>query len=87
MLEKVAMHGIVVIIKRTHRKASVGFRMSLGQLVVLVPHKMPRSQIDRLLESKSGLATKSVNQCAPFYIFFILYLLYMYIYSHQKRQP
>ena len=53
MLEKVAMHGIVVIIKRTHRKASVGFRMSLGQLVVLVPNKMPRPEIDRLLESKS----------------------------------
>ena len=60
------MHGIVVIIKRTHRKASVGFRMSLGQLVVLVPNKMPRPEIDRLLESKSDWILAKVAMQGPF---------------------
>ena len=66
MIEKVAMHGIVVIIKRTRRQGSVGFRMSLGQLVVLVPNKMPRSEINRLLESKSDWILTKVAMQGPF---------------------
>jgi|TARA_B110001469_G_scaffold119369_1_gene126904 predicted metal-dependent hydrolase len=51
--EKMVINGFVATIKRTRRKNSVGFRMSLGQLVMLVPKAMLRSEIRRLLESKS----------------------------------
>ena len=51
--EIMLMNGFVATIKRTRRKNSVGFRMSLGQLVVLVPKAMLRSDIRLLLDSKS----------------------------------
>lgn len=52
--EIMEMNGFVVTIKRTRRKNSVGFRMSLGQLVILVPKTMPKSEIGLLLASKSN---------------------------------
>ena len=51
--EKMIMNGFVATIKRTRRQGSVGFRMSLGQLVIWVPKAMPKSEIRLLLESKS----------------------------------
>ena len=51
--EKMVMNGFVATIKRTRRKNSVGFRVSLGRLIMLVPKVMLRSEIRLLLESKS----------------------------------
>jgi|TARA_B110000114_G_C14997222_1_gene359144 predicted metal-dependent hydrolase len=51
--EKMVMNGFVATIKRTRRKNSVGFRLSLGRLIMLVPKVMLRSEIRLLLESKS----------------------------------
>ena len=51
--EKMVINGFVATIKRTRRKNSVGFRLSLGRLIMLVPKVMLRSEIRLLLESKS----------------------------------
>lgn len=51
-LETLSMKGFVATIKRTRRRGSVGFRFSSGQLVILAPHGMPKSELALLLESK-----------------------------------
>jgi len=53
-LETVAMNGFVAIIKRTRRKASVGFRLSSGQVVVLAPGAISIPELRLLLESRSA---------------------------------
>ena len=53
--ESLDMNGFVAIIKRTRRRGSIGFRITLGQLVVLVPKHIPVLELREILESKRQL--------------------------------
>jgi len=59
--EMLAMNGFVAVIKRTRRKGSVGFKLSLGQVVVLAPKNIPKAEIRLLLASKSTWILAKLN--------------------------
>jgi predicted metal-dependent hydrolase len=59
--ETVTMNGFVAVIKRTHRKGSVGFKLSSGQVVVLAPKTISKSEIRLLLASKSTWILAKLN--------------------------
>ena len=59
--EILAMNGFVAVIKRTRRKGSVGFKLSLGQVVVLAPKTIPKDEIRLLLASKSTWILAKLN--------------------------